>query len=88
MENTIYMIPKLMNKPKMTYFEQEDILHLMISDEPESDSIELSPNITAELNGNGELIGIEILNASAFIQDTILDANFAKGLSLANIEIS
>ena len=77
-----------MNKPKMTYFEQEDILHLMISDEPESDSIELSPNITAELNGNGELIGIEILNASAFIQDTILDANFAKGLSLANIEIS
>ena len=70
MENTIYMIPKLMNKPKMTYFEQEDILHLMISDEPESDSIELSPNITAELNENGELIGIEILNASAFIQDT------------------
>ncbi len=88
MENTIYMIPKLMNKPKMTYFEQEDILHLMISDEPESDSIELSPNITAELNESGELIGIEILNASAFIQDTILDANFAKGLSLANIEIS
>ena len=77
-----------MNKPKMTYFEKEDILHLVISDEPESDSLELSPNITAELNENGELIGIEILNASAFIQDTILDANFAKGLSLANIEIS
>ena len=77
-----------MNKPKMTYFEKEDILHIVISDEPESDSLELSPNITAELNENGELIGIEILNASAFIQDTILDANFAKGLSLANIEIS
>ena len=77
-----------MNKPKMTYFEKEDILHLVISDEPESDSLELSPNITAELNESGELIGIEILNASAFIQDTILDANFAKGLSLANIEIS
>lgn len=77
-----------MNKPKMTYFEKEDILHLVISDEPESDSLELSPNITAELNENGELIGIEILKASAFIQDTILDANFAKGLSLANIEIS
>ena len=53
----------------MTYFEKEDILHLVISDEPESDSLELSPNITAELNENGELIGIEILNASAFIQD-------------------
>lgn len=72
----------------MTYFEKEDILHLVISDDLESDSIELSPNITAELNENGELIGIEILNASAFIQDTILDANFTKGLSLANAEIS
>ncbi|MYC75303.1 DUF2283 domain-containing protein [Candidatus Poribacteria bacterium] len=67
-----------MNKPKMTYFEKEDILHLVISDEPERDSIELSPNITAELNGNAELIGIEILNASASIQDIILDANFAE----------
>ncbi len=75
-----------MNKPRMTYFEKEDILHLVISDEPESGSLELSPNVTAELNENGELIGIEILNASAFIQDTILDANFAKELSLANIQ--
>jgi len=33
------------------------------------------------LNENGELIGVEILNASAFIQDTILDANFAEGLA-------
>ena len=60
-----------MNKPKMTYFEKEDILHLVISDEPESNSIELSPNITTELNENGELIGIEILNASTFIQDIV-----------------
>ena len=29
-----------MNKTKGTYFEKEDILHLVISDEPESDSIE------------------------------------------------
>ncbi|MDE0324742.1 MAG: DUF2283 domain-containing protein [Candidatus Poribacteria bacterium] len=58
-----------MNKPKMTYFEKEDILHLVISDEPQSDCIELIPNITAELNDKGEFIGIEILNASTFIQD-------------------
>lgn len=73
-----------MNKPKMTYFEKEDILHLVISDESESDSIEMSPNITAELNDDGELIGIEILNVSAFIQETVLDTNFAKGVSRAN----
>lgn len=53
----------------MTYFQKADILHLVISDEPESDSIELSSDITVELNENGELIGIEILNASSFIQD-------------------
>jgi hypothetical protein len=33
----------------MSYFEDEDVLHLVISDESESDSVELSPNITAEL---------------------------------------
>ena len=76
-----------LNKPKMTYFEKEDILHLVISDDPESDSIELSPNITAELNEKGELIGIEILNASDFIQEAVLDTNLAKRLSLANTEI-
>ena len=71
-----------MTKPKMTYFEEEDILHLVILDEPESDSLELSLNITAELNENDELIGIKILSASAFIQDTVLDAKFAKRFCL------
>ena len=70
-----------MNKRKIIYFEKEDILHLVISDEPESDSLELSPNITTELSESGELIRIEILDASTFIRDTILDANFTKGLS-------
>jgi uncharacterized protein YuzE len=46
-----------MNKPRMNYFKEEDILHLVISDEKEAGSVELSPNVTAELNENGELIG-------------------------------
>ena len=62
-----------MNKPRIKYFDQEDILHLVISDEPQSGSIELSPNVTVELNDNKELIGIEILKASSFIQDTKSD---------------
>lgn len=68
----------------MIYFEKEDILHLVIFNEPENDSIELSPNIMAELNDNSELTWIEILNASAFIQNTILDANCVKDFSRAN----
>lgn len=75
-----------MNKTKMTYFEEEDILHLAISDEPESGSIELSPNITVELNDKGELIGIEILNASAFIRDSVLEFVQAKMLQFDKVQ--
>ena len=70
----------------MAYFEKEDILHLEIYDETEGGSIELSPNITAELNHHGELIGIEILNASAFIRDSILESVQAKILSLGKVQ--
>ena len=70
-----------MNKTKMSYFKDEDILHLVISDENEASSVELSPNITAELNENGELIGIEILEASSYIRDSILEAAQAKMLN-------
>ena len=63
-----------MNKTSIRYFEKEDILHLVISDEPEANSIELGPNITAELNEKGELIGVEILNASAFLRDSIMES--------------
>jgi len=62
-----------MNNPQMTYFEKEDIHHLGLSDGPEAESIEVSPNITAELDAQGALIGIEILNDSAFIRDSLLD---------------
>ncbi|MGI9301790.1 MAG: DUF2283 domain-containing protein [Gammaproteobacteria bacterium] len=67
----------------MNYVESEDILHIAISDEVEAGSIELSPNITAELNDSGELIGIEIINASSFIRDNILESVQGKLLNLA-----
>jgi uncharacterized protein YuzE len=76
-----------MNRPKLLYFEQEDILHLVISDEEEANSVELSPNVTAELNHKGELIGIEILNASIYMRDSILETAQGKLLSLANPEL-
>ena len=68
----------------MFYFEKEDILHLVISNEEEANSVELSPNITAELNEQGELIGIEILQASTFVRDSIMEAVQAKLLNLAS----
>lgn len=71
-----------MDKPRMTYFKDEDILHLAISTETEASSIELSPNITAELSANGELIGLEILEASCYIRDSILESAQAKMLEI------
>lgn len=72
-----------MNNAKMNYFEKEDILHLVVSDEPEANSVEISPNITAELNDLGELIGIEIINASSFLRDSILESVQGKFLNLS-----
>ena len=72
-----------MSNTKMNYFEKKDILHLMVSDEPEANSVEISPNITAELNDAGELIGIEIINASSFLRDSILKSVQGKLLALA-----
>jgi len=72
-----------MSKTRMAYFEKDDVLHLAISDEPEAGSIEITPNITAEINAKGELIGIEILGASAFVRDSVLESVQAKMLALA-----
>lgn len=44
--------------------------------------MELSPNITAELNANGELIGVEILKAGIFLRDFILESTQAKLMQL------
>lgn len=70
-----------MNEPRLAYFEKEDVLHLVLSDGPEAQSVELSPNITVELNDKGALIGIEILKASAFLRDTIMESAQAKLLA-------
>ena len=73
-------------KARLMYFEEDDVLYLVFSEEPEAGSVELSPNITAELNAKGELIGVEILNASAFLRDTILESVQAKMLQLSAAE--
>jgi uncharacterized protein YuzE len=72
--------------PRIRYFEQEDILHLVITDEPETRSMELSPNIRVELNDKNELIGVEILEATAFLRDAVLESVQARTLQLLEAE--
>ncbi|WP_374687253.1 DUF2283 domain-containing protein [Promineifilum sp.] len=69
-----------MNKTTIRYFEVEDILHIVIADGPESRSIELSPTITVELDENDEMIGVEILEASSFLRDAVLESIQARTL--------
>lgn len=71
-----------MNETKLAYFENSDILHILISEEPEANSVEISPNITAELNEDGELIGVEILKASTYLRDFVMESVQAKLLDL------
>jgi uncharacterized protein YuzE len=72
-----------MKTPKLIYFDQEDILHLLFADGEEDNSVELSPTITAELNAQGEVIGIEILQASAFVREALQDLAHAQQLKLS-----
>ena len=46
-------------------------------------SVEITPNRTAELNENDELIGIEILDASTYARDAIVESVQAKLLQLS-----
>lgn len=66
----------------MQYFPEQDVIHLAITNEEEMGSLELSPNITAELNADGDLIGVEILKASIFLRDFILESTQAKLMHL------
>lgn len=72
-----------MTPTKVTYFEDVDTLHLSIAEEAEADSVEISPDVTAELNANGTLIGVEIINASSYLRDTILESAQARLLQLS-----
>lgn len=71
-----------MNKTRVRYFEKEDVLHLILAEGTESRSLEIGPNITVELNEENELIGVEILNASSFLRDAVLESIQAKTLQL------
>ena len=62
----------------MQYFPDRDILHVLIQEGAEAGSVELSPHVTAELDKAGEIIGIEITDATAYVRDNILESAQAR----------
>lgn len=63
---------------EINYYKEEDIMHIVICEGSERGSMEINPDITLELDENREIIGIEILRASKFIRDFILETAQAK----------
>ena len=55
---------------KVLYDEKEDILYLARKGQ-EEEVIELYPGVNVELDASGELIGIELINASTLLKDVI-----------------
>ena len=67
-------------KPKLKYWEKEDILHFLFKEDGSEYvySVEVFPGVTAEVANEGEVIGLEILDASKFIADMVFDSVQAK----------
>lgn len=52
------------NKPKIFYDKKGDSLWLLVQSGAEYEHKEIAPGISVELGKKGELLGVEILNAS------------------------
>ncbi|MBM4296184.1 MAG: DUF2283 domain-containing protein [Deltaproteobacteria bacterium] len=60
-------------KPKRSvkYYPENDVLYVLLQAGQEAKTVEIEPGVTAELNKRGKLIGIEILDASKYLQKLI-----------------
>ena len=55
-------------KQKIYYDKKADILWFLVKSGPEFEYKEITPGVSVELGKKGELLGIEILNASKTIK--------------------
>ena len=63
------------SKDKIYYDKKSDALWLLVKSGVEEDVKEVSPGINVELGKHGELLGIEILNASKVIGEKLIKTN-------------
>jgi uncharacterized protein YuzE len=59
---------RMNNKPKLVYDSKSDVLYIAARKGKEEEFVEIAPGINVELDEKGEVIGIEILNASNFLR--------------------
>lgn len=61
-----------MKEGALKYYEDCDVLYFFLKKGEEKEAIEVAPGVTLELNEQKEIIGIEILDASKFLNSYIL----------------
>lgn len=59
---------RINKKEKVFYDKKSDVLWFLIKSGPEEEHREIAPGVSIELGKNGELLGIEILNASRVVK--------------------
>lgn len=63
------------SKQKVYYDKKSDILWFLVKSGPELEYKEIAPGISVELGKKGELLGIEVLNASKVIKPLLSGGN-------------
>jgi len=56
------------NEPLVNYDSESDVLYIVTREGQEEEFVEIAPGIKIELDEEGRVIGIEILNASEFLK--------------------
>lgn len=59
-----------MNNPKVKYDAQVDILDIQFSDTPVEESREIEPGVIVDYDALGNVVGVEILDASERVSRT------------------
>lgn len=59
-------------KSRVYYDKKSDVLWILVRGGPEEEHREVAPGISVELGKNGELLGIEILDASRVVGKKLL----------------
>ena len=60
-----------MSRPTVHYDPQSDILYFLVRDGEEERFVEVAEGVNVELDQEGQLLGVEIMNASRFLLTTI-----------------
>ena len=59
------------NNSLVNYDSESDILYIVTKKGDEEEFIEIAPGVNVELDAEGRVIGIEILNASEFLKPIV-----------------